>query len=143
LFHGGVYSGNALVMAAADAVLDEMLENRDGIYRHLEDVSTELADGVVEIFSRLGIPHHVHQVGPMMSILLTRGDCGPITNYRDVRRHCDFEKFITLQHQLQQTGVYFHPNQFEPFFLSTAHTQQDVAIVLERLEDGARAVLLS
>ncbi len=143
LFHGGVYSGNTLVMAAADAVLDEMLENREGIYRHLEDVSSELADGVVEIFTRLGIPHHVHQVGPMISMLLTHTDCGPLTNYRDVRRHCDFEKFIALQHQLQQTGVYFHPNQFEPFFLSTAHTHQDVAIALERIEDGARAVLLS
>jgi hypothetical protein len=28
-------------------------------------------------------------------------------------------------------------------FLSTAHTSEDIACVLERIEDGARSVLLS
>lgn len=143
LFHGGVYSGNTLVMAAADAVLDEMHRDGEAIYSHLESVSTALAEGVDEIFNRLGIPHQVQYVGPMISMLLTRDDVGPLTNYRDVRRHCDFEKFIRFQHQLQRSGVYFHPNQFEPMFLSTAHTHDDIASVLERIEDGARAVLLA
>jgi glutamate-1-semialdehyde aminotransferase len=39
--------------------------------------------------------------------------------------------------------VYFHPNQFEPMFLSTAHSHEDIATVLERIEDAARAVLLA
>jgi glutamate-1-semialdehyde 2,1-aminomutase len=37
--------------------------------------------------------------------------------------------------------VYFHPNQFEPMFLSTAHTPGDIAAVLDRMEDGARKCL--
>jgi glutamate-1-semialdehyde 2,1-aminomutase len=142
LFHGGVYSGNALVMAAAEAVLDEMIRDRVAIFRHLEEVSAEFAQGVAEIFTRLSVPHRVHQVGPMVSIVLTQGDVGPITNYRDMRRACDFDRYIQFQHQLQRSGVYFHPNQFEPLFLSTAHTSQDVAVALERIEDGARAALL-
>jgi len=142
LFHGGVYSGNTLVMSAANAVLDRMLAERDSIYSHLDSVSTMLADGIDEILSRLGVPHQVQYVGPMISMLLTHGDVGPLVNYRDVRRFCDFDKFIGFQHQLQQSGVYFHPNQFEPMFLSTAHTHEDIASVLERIEDGARAVLL-
>lgn len=142
LFHGGVYSGNTLVMSAADAVLDEIHRNRTGTYRHLEEVSTEFAQGVDEIFTRLGIPHHVHQVGPIISMFLTHNDCGPIMSYRDARQACDVEKYIALQHQLQHNGVYFHPNQFEPMFFSTAHTHQDVAVALERIEDGARSALL-
>jgi glutamate-1-semialdehyde 2,1-aminomutase len=142
LFHGGVYSGNTLVMAAADAVLDILHRDADTIYSHLDSVSTALAEGVDEIFTRLGIPHQVQYVGPMISMLLTHDDVEPLTNYRDVRRHCDFEKFIRFQHQLQRSGVYFHPNQFEPMFLSTAHSHEDIATVLERIEDGARAALL-
>jgi glutamate-1-semialdehyde 2,1-aminomutase len=141
LFHGGVYSGNALVMAAADAVLDEIARDRAAIYRHLEEISVEFAQGAAEIFSRLGIPHRVHQVGPMVSLVLTSGDVGPITNYRDMRRACDFDKYIHFQHQLQQSGVYFHPNQFEPLFFSTAHTSADVGLALERIEDSARSAL--
>lgn len=143
LFHGGVYSGNAMVMAAADAVLDEVERDGPAIYRHLEEVSTEFAQGVDQILSRLGIPHRVHQVGGMVSIILTQSDCGPLTSYRDVRRACDFDKYILFQHHLQQSGVYFHPNQFEPLFFSTAHTFEDVALALERIEDAARAALLA
>lgn len=143
LFHGGVYSGNALVMAAADAVLDEIHRDSAAIYNHLDSVSGEFAEGVREVFTRLGIPHQVNQVGPMVSMILTGGDGEPIRSYRDIRRHCDFEKYIRFQHQLQRSGVYFHPNQFEPLFFSTAHTRQDVATVLERIEDGARATLLA
>ncbi len=143
LFHGGVYSGNTLVMAAADAVLDEMHRDGEAIYAHLESISTALATGVDEIFNRLGIPHQVQYVGPMISMLLTHEDVGPLTNYREVRASCDFDKFIRFQHQLQRSGVYFHPNQFEPMFLSTAHSHADIASVLDRIEDGARAVLLA
>jgi glutamate-1-semialdehyde 2,1-aminomutase len=143
LFHGGVYSGNALVMAAADAVLDEIHRDSAAIYQHLEDVPAEFADGVREIFTRLGIAHQVNQVGPMVSMILTQGDVGAIKNYRDMRRHCDFDKYIRFQHQLQRSGVYFHPNQFEPLFFSTAHTRQDVGLVLDRIEEGARAALLA
>jgi glutamate-1-semialdehyde 2,1-aminomutase len=143
LFHGGVYSGNTLVMAAADAVLDEIHGRGPALYRHLEEIAESLARGVGEIFTRLRIPHRVQYVGPMVSMLLTHGDVDPITNYRDMRRHCDMEKYIRFQHQLQKSGVYFHPNQFEPLFLSTAHTHDDIATVLERIEDGARSVLLA
>ena len=142
LFHGGVYSGNTMVMAAADAVLDEIHRDRAAIYRHLEDVSVECAQGVDEIFTRLGIPHRIQQVGPIVSMFLTHEDCGPIESYRDARRFCDFDRYIRFQNYLQQSGVYFHPNQFEPLFFSTAHTSADVAIALERIEDGARSALL-
>ena len=77
-----------------------------------------------------------------MSLFLTDGKTEKLTAYRDVRRHCDIEKYIVLQHAMQRRGVYFHPNQFETMFLSTAHTAADIDIVLERFEDGARSCLL-
>jgi glutamate-1-semialdehyde 2,1-aminomutase len=143
LFHGGVYSGNTMVMAAADAVLDEIHAHGPQIYAHLEDLADELAWGLREILTRLGVPHRVQYVGPMISLVLTRGEVDAIHNYRDMRRHGDFEKYIRFQHQLQASGVYFHPNQFEPWFLSTAHTSEDIACVLERIEDAARVALVS
>jgi glutamate-1-semialdehyde 2,1-aminomutase len=77
----------------------------------------------------------------LVSVLLTTEEVEDLYNYRDVRRYCDFERFIAWQHYLQRAGVYFHPNQFEPMFLSTAHTQEDVAMALDRMEEGARKCL--
>jgi len=141
LFHGGVFSGNALVMAAAEAVLDEILANGQAMYEHLHALGDQLAGGVRDLFSRLRIPHLVQHVGPLISIFLTTHDQPRITNYRDARRYCVAERYIRFQHHMQRAGVYFHPNQFEPLFLSTAHTRGDLEVVLERMEDAARCCL--
>jgi glutamate-1-semialdehyde 2,1-aminomutase len=141
MFHGGVFSGNALVMAAAEAVLDEILASGQAMYEHLHALGDQLAGGVCDLFRRLRIPHLVQHVGPLISIFLTTHDQPRITNYRDVRRYCVAERYIRFQHQMQRAGVYFHPNQFEPLFLSTAHTRGDLEVVLERMEDAARCCL--
>ena len=141
LFHGGVFSGNAVVMSAADAVLDAILADKETIYENLYGVSEQLAKGAGEILTRHHVPHHIHWLGPLMSILITKDEVDEIKNYRDVRRHCDFDKYIEFQHYMQKAGVFFHPNQFEPMFLSTAHTSDDIATVLERMEEGVRTCL--
>jgi glutamate-1-semialdehyde 2,1-aminomutase len=143
LFHGGVYAGNAAVTAAAEAVLDRVAEDREGIYRHLHAVGGQLAAGLHEIMARLRVPHLVEHVGPMISLFLTRGEAERFTEYRAVRRHCDFDKYIRFQHEIQRRGVYFHPNQFEPMFLSTAHSERQIAEALERIEAGAKRCLTS
>ncbi len=137
LFHGGVFSGNAVVMAAAEAALDLILDNRETMYPYLEQLATQLAEGLREIFSRLGVPHLVQYVGPLLGVYLTDGKVEKISEYRDVQRHCQFQKYIEFQHHMQRHGVYFHPNQFEPMFLSTAHTAADIDLALERFEDAA------
>ncbi len=136
MFHGGVFSGNAVVMAAADAVLGEVIANGDKIYRHMHAISDELARGAGEIFEQAGIPHTIQYVGPMLSFFLFTDKVEPIREYRDVRRHCDFVKYIRLQHLMQKSGVYYHPNQFEPMFLSAVHTSEDIGLALERLEQA-------
>jgi glutamate-1-semialdehyde 2,1-aminomutase len=141
VFHGGVYSGNAIVMAAAEAVLDEILEHRLTMYRCLDEVASELVRGLATIMDSLGVPHVLANVGPMISLFLTDGGTDRIAEYRDARRHGAFARYIDFQHEAQRRGVYFHPNMFEPMYLSTAHTRADVGTVLERLDASARSSL--
>ncbi|MEZ4364247.1 MAG: aspartate aminotransferase family protein [Kofleriaceae bacterium] len=133
MFHGGVFSANALSMAAAEAMLDEVIERPREIYGHLAQVSEQLSRGVGDILTRHRIPHVIQGVGALISVFLTDG-AEQLLEYRDVRRHCQFETYIKLQHGAQRAGVYFHPNQFEPWFPSTAHTAKDIDAVLSRLE---------
>ena len=142
VFHGGVYSGNAVVMAAAEASLDAMLADTESMYQQLHAISDELAGGIREILSRLSVPHVVQHVGPMLSLFLTNVPVDRITEYRQVLKYCNSDRYIEFQHFMQQAGVYFHPNQFEPMFLSTTHTSSDIATVLERIEEGARHCLV-
>ncbi len=142
VFHGGVYSANACVMAAAEAATTEILRTQETLYPAVQAVTDRLTSGMREILTRLEIPHLVRSVGPMVSLFLTREPVDSLDEYRDVRRHGDFEKFIALQHALQGLGVYMHPNQFEPMFPSLAHTSQDIDLVLERFEQAASECLV-
>ncbi|NOY30687.1 MAG: aminotransferase class III-fold pyridoxal phosphate-dependent enzyme [Planctomycetes bacterium] len=142
MFHGGVYSSNAIVMSAANAVLDTVLDNKKGIYKYLHRISDRLADGVTEIMQRLDVPMKVQHVGPMISMFLTTSHVEELCNYREVRKHCDFDRYIQFQHEMQRLGVYLHPNMFEPIYLSTAHTDDDITSVLERVEDAAKTCLV-
>ncbi len=142
LFHGGVYAGNAVVMAAAEAVLDEILANPVQLYEKLNQASDALAHGLHDVMQRLGIPHVVQHVGAMCSLFLTDAPVpGGLRDYRAVRRHCDLEKYINFQHHAQRLGVYFHPNQFEPMYLSTTHEPHHIASALERIEEAAKQCL--
>ena len=129
-------------MAAAEAVLDEMLAHKQELFAHLYQIADDLVDGLREIMVRFRVPHVVQNVGPLISLFLTKTDVEALGGYRDVHRHCDMEKYIKLQHYMQRTGVFFHPNQFEPMFLSAAHSREDIDIVLERVEDGVQACLV-
>jgi glutamate-1-semialdehyde 2,1-aminomutase len=140
MFHGGVYSGNAVVMSAAEVVLDEILAHRSEFYDKLNKLGNELTQGASRILSGAGIPHITQHVGPMISIFLTDGRVESLNDYREVRQHCDFAKYIRLQHLMQRSGVYFHPNQFEPLFLCVAHSSEDLGIVLERFEQAVAAL---
>lgn len=144
VFHGGVYSGNALVMAAAEAVLDAVRAGGDRMYEDLNQISDRFSAGLDDVLSRHSVPHQIQHVGPMISCLLT-DDAGarPLVDYRAVRRHGDAEKYIRLQHAMQAAGVYYHPNHFEPMYLSTAHTWTDLANVLDRFEDCVRCCLVT
>jgi glutamate-1-semialdehyde 2,1-aminomutase len=141
VFHGGVYSGNAMVLAAAEAVLDKILEGGDAIYDQLEARSKQLADGLDTILADHQVPHHVHRVGAMVSMILTKDHVERLDDYRAVRRHGDFERYIRLEHAMLDAGLYVHPNMFEPMFLSTKHREADIADGLNRFSDSLKRSL--
>jgi len=134
VFHGGVYSGNPLSMAATLAVQEEYSKHHKRIYGYLESAANALAQGVREIFCRANIPVVVQNVGAMFSLWFVADKDNPITSYRDVRKHANPDSFIRFQHLLQGEGVYVHPNHFEPWYISTAHSEEILASVLQRIE---------
>ena len=143
MFHGGVFSGNATVMAAANAVLTRVIAEKDDLYPQLERTTGILAKGLHDILTRLNVPHQMNQIGSLLGVILTHSDVPQISNYRGIRKHGDFDRYITFQQHMQLEGIYFHPNMFEAMFISAAHTEEDMAIVLERMEAGAERCLVS
>jgi len=141
VFHGGVYSGNPMCVAATLAVQREFDVRSDCIFNQLEDISAYLKNGFVDIFSRRGIPIVFQNVGSMLSMTFTKtDDVTPFENYRQIKANADMDRYIKFQHMLQEKGVYIHPNLFEPWYLCTVHTKNILDNVLSTVEKVAASM---
>lgn len=127
----GTYSANGIAISAANAALDEL--TTPGLYEKLDAVSDELRLGLGKVLSDAGLPAHVVGIGPLMQVWFASGE---IHNYRDAERRADQESFRRWWEGMLGKGVLFHPGAYENLFVSTAHTQADVAATL----DAARQV---
>lgn len=143
VFHGGVYSGNPMCLAAALAVQQAYQRDGEAIYRQLETSAHQLADGLRRIMTEAGIPHVVQGVGAMLSLWVTRDRAPAPRSYREAAAIADPAGFIALQHAAQRNGVYFHPNHFEPWYVATVHTTDIVDEVLGRVSAAVRSLAVA
>ncbi|WP_340022742.1 aspartate aminotransferase family protein [Paenibacillus sp. FSL K6-1096] len=141
VFHGGVYSGNPMCLAATLAVQQEYDTNGEWIYSTLEDNSRYLCTELLQIFKTAGIPVSVQNVGAMISLsFVEEGFTQRFEDYREIKKFTNKDKYIKFQNELQIEGVYIHPNQFEPWYLSTLHTTEQLDIVLEKMDKVIRRI---
>lgn len=138
VFHGGTYAGNPMALAAVVAVLEVIKSTRDEIYPRLEKLTHRVSTGLKEILERHGFACVAQAAPGMFQVFLTREPVARITNYREAALYSDTDLFMSWQHALQRQGVYFHPSQFECFFVSTSHTEADIDEALERAETGTK-----
>jgi glutamate-1-semialdehyde 2,1-aminomutase len=127
---GGTFAGNIMGLAAARATLGILSE--PGFYPTLIGHAERFYDDLQGVFDRSPIPARVQYVGAMFSVYL--GTREPVTTYADIRA-LDAELRRRFFSRVIERGVYFHTD----FSVSAAHTDEQLAQVLERMEDAARA----
>ncbi len=131
VYQAGTLSGNPIAMAAGFACLNEVAQ--PGVHETLDELTTRLAEGLLEAAEEAGIPLVVNHVGGMFGIFFT--DAGSVTCYQDVMA-CDVERFKRFFHMMLDEGVYTAPSAFEAGFMSVAHSMEDINNTI----DAARRV---
>jgi len=133
VYQAGTLSGNPLAMAAGLAQLRE-LERANG-WSRLEQLGVQLESGLRDAAEQSGCSFH--RAGSMFSLFFT---AGPVRNLEEAKKS-DTAKFAKFFHYCLEHGVYFPPSQFETGFISTAHTDEDiartVAVVVQALRHAA------
>jgi glutamate-1-semialdehyde 2,1-aminomutase len=123
IYQAGTLSGNPMAMAAGHATLKLMTE---AAYGKLEALSARLAEGLAAEAARAKVPVQVNRVGSMLTVFFSDQ---PVFDAASARRS-DTKRFGAYFHAMLEGGVYLPPSQFEAAFLSTAHTEDDVAHTL-------------
>lgn len=128
----GTYTANGIAVAAANAALDEL--GAEGTYERLDAISDRLRQGLEQILNRAGLAAFVVGVGPFMQVWFSER---PINNYRDAERNADQGLFRRWWEGMLERGVLFHPGAYENLFVSTAHSEADLAITFDAAQDTA------
>lgn len=135
VYQAGTLSGNPLAMTAGIATLKELA--RSGTYEHLEELASQLARGLAETAQELAVPLQINRVGSMLTPFFTNQ---PITNYASAQR-ADVQKYARFFWGLVERGVYPPPSQFEAWFVSLAHSSEDIARTIEAARAALQEVL--
>jgi glutamate-1-semialdehyde 2,1-aminomutase len=121
MYQAGTLSGNPVAMAVGIAMLEEL--GKPGVYEELARKGAALEKGLSEAFAEAEVPARVNRVGSLLTVFFT-GD--PVSDM-DSASATDRDKFARFFHAIVAEGVYPPPSQFEAWFVSLAHTDQDIA----------------
>ena len=133
VYQAGTLSGNPLAMAAGIANMQELV-GRDVLsaprraedcppYQRLEQLGATLEAGMRDAAKSANIPVTFNRCGSMFCGYFTSE---PVHNLADAMKS-DRERFKKYFHGMLDAGVYLAPSQFEAGFISTAHSESDIA----------------
>ena len=119
VYQAGTLSGNPLATAAGLATL-ALLD--DAAYQRLEAITARLAEGLTEAASQAGAEVQVASVPGLLTVFFS---AAPVTDY-DGARACDLEAHAAFFGAMLDRGVYLPPSQFEAWFPSLAHGEDEI-----------------
>lgn len=127
-YQAGTMAGNPASMAAGIACLEVL--RQPGVYEELDRLGSRLEAGIREINTRFNFPIVLNRLKGAMTLYFSDH---AVKNYEDAKA-TDGERFGQFFKAMLQNGVNLAPSKYEAWFLTTAHTDEDVDRTLEAVE---------
>jgi glutamate-1-semialdehyde 2,1-aminomutase len=127
VYQAGTLSGNPLAMAAGITTLRHLIAHEEDVYSALETTTARIAEGVGRVAHEAGIPLTTNRVGSMFTWFFTEQ---PVTDFRSAATS-DTVAFGRFHRAMLDAGVWLPPSQYEAAFVSTAHGEAEIGMVLE------------
>ncbi len=120
VYQAGTLSGNPLAMTAGIETLRTLAEPDvwDGIVR----AGKRLLAGLGDAAAVAGVPAQPTHAGTMFGLFFAEA---PIRSWEDANL-ADTNRFAAFHRGMLDRGVYLPPSQFEAWFLSSAHGDQEI-----------------
>jgi glutamate-1-semialdehyde 2,1-aminomutase len=125
VYQAGTLSGNPVAMTAGLKTLE--LIGMPGFFDSLGAKAERLVGGMVDAARRAGIALTENHLGGMFGLFFTEQD--QVTDFAGATA-CDQQRFRSFFHAMLERGVYLAPSAFEAGFISSAHSDQDIADTL-------------
>ncbi|MEC0229627.1 glutamate-1-semialdehyde 2,1-aminomutase [Paenibacillus alba] len=133
-YQAGTMAGNPASISAGIACLEVL--QQAGVYAKLEQLGATLAGGIAESAARHGIPLTLNRIGGAFS---THFCDHPVTNF-DEAQDTDGERFADFFRLMLEQGINLAPSKYEAWFMTLAHTDDDVAQTLDAADKAFKTM---
>jgi glutamate-1-semialdehyde 2,1-aminomutase len=133
VYQAGTLSGNPLAVAAGLAQL--RILRRENPFPALQSLGERLVSGILAAAEEVGVRATGGSLGSMWGFFFAEE---PVLDFAAAKRS-DVALFRRFFHEMLNRGVFLAPSAFEASFLSTAHTNEDVDVTIERTRDALLA----
>ena len=123
---GSTYQANPISLAACVATLEEL--RQPGFYERTGRLGDALSEGLTALAHEAGLAAYARGVGPMLQLVFADH---PVVNSRDFIRSVDGAAYREFWAGMVDLGQMFTPQDSGCWFVSGAHTEEDVESTLE------------
>ncbi|MFD1020595.1 glutamate-1-semialdehyde 2,1-aminomutase [Thalassobacillus hwangdonensis] len=129
-YQAGTMAGNPASMAAGIACLEVL--QQDGVYEELDRLGAILEEGILTHASTYNVPITINRLKGALTIYFTEET---IENYEQAE-NTDGEMFARFFQLMLKQGINLAPSKYEAWFLTTAHTEEDIKTTLTKVEEA-------
>ncbi|WP_349409501.1 glutamate-1-semialdehyde 2,1-aminomutase [Pseudalkalibacillus sp. SCS-8] len=130
-YQAGTMAGNPASIAAGIACLEVL--KQDGVYDQLDALGEKLEAGIRKLASQYEVPLSLNRLKGALTLYF--GSDEEVTNY-DQAEQSDGEMFARFFNLMLDQGINLAPSKYEAWFLTTAHTEEDIEDTLKAVESA-------
>ena len=134
-YQAGTMAGNPASMLSGIACLEVLKE--EGVYDELDRLGKLLEDGILKAARQYNVPITINRLKGALTIYFTTET---IENYEQAE-NTDGEMFGKFFKLMLNQGINLAPSKYEAWFLTTAHTDEDIAYTLKAVEHAFKNLL--
>lgn len=129
-YQAGTMAGNPASILSGIACLEVL--KQDGVYEHLDELGALLEEGILKHAKTYNVPITINRLKGALTIYFTTEK---IENYAQAEE-TDGEMFAKFFKLMLEQGINLAPSKYEAWFLTTAHTKEDIEITLQAVENA-------
>ncbi|ASF38574.1 glutamate-1-semialdehyde 2,1-aminomutase [Halobacillus halophilus] len=127
-YQAGTMAGNPASMSAGIACLEVL--QQEGVYEQMDRLGKKLEKGILKSASQYGITLTINRLKGALTVYFTDEE---VTNYEQAE-NTDGDRFARFFKLMLAEGINLAPSKYEAWFLTTAHTDEDIDQTLQAID---------
>ncbi|MBB5326155.1 glutamate-1-semialdehyde 2,1-aminomutase [Anoxybacillus tepidamans] len=133
-YQAGTMAGNPASILAGIACLEVL--QQDGVYEHLDRLGAMLEEGILTHAKTYDIPITINRLKGALTVYFTTQK---VANYEQAQQ-TDGDMFAKFFKLMLKQGINLAPSKYEAWFITLAHTEEDIRYTIQAVEHAFKVL---